>query len=103
MWIIIAVSLLAIAYLVYAYGIFQPMALESGDLNNPLFVYYSWKGPKESIGNQFINIHAQAEKHFKLSNAFGIYYSLPEKELWDCVLGVLVNQGEKHNVDAFIS
>lgn len=40
--------------------------------------------------------------HFKLSNCFGIYLSLPEEPVWKCVLGILVNPGEKLKVESFL-
>ena len=54
MWILIAIAVIIIlAYLVYAYGVFSPMALYQETLQNTTFLYFSWKGPKREVGEPF--------------------------------------------------
>ena len=102
MWILILIALVALLCTLYLYGAFKPMTLYRDELRNPLLLFYSWKGPKGKIGDEFGKITAVSDKYFKLSDCFGIYYSLPEKELWDCALGLIVNVGELHKVDDFL-
>ena len=50
MWLIIGgILIILVTYLIDLYGVFRPMDLYTDSLNNPVFLYFSWKGPKEKL------------------------------------------------------
>lgn len=54
MWVLIAIAVsVLLAYLLYAYGIFNPMTLYKETMPNTTLLYFSWKGPKEDLGTPF--------------------------------------------------
>lgn len=78
MWEIIFISVVvALAVVIYLHGVFSPITLYEKKINDPLMLYYSYKGSKEGLGSEFEKIGQAAKKHFKLSDTFGIYYSMP--------------------------
>ena len=104
MWVLIAIVVIVLlAYLLYAYGVFSPMTLYQETLQNTTLLYFSWKGSKEELGTPFSEVEKAKQDYFKLSNHFGIYYSLPDKEVWDCVVGIVVNAGERNKIDGFLA
>ena len=54
MWLIIGgIVIILVTYLIDTYGVFKHMNLYSDSLNNPIFLYFSWKGPKEKLSQPF--------------------------------------------------
>jgi hypothetical protein len=103
MWILIIAILVLLVYLADKYGVFHSLTITTETLNNPILLYYSWKGAKEDLKAEHEKIAEKTKEHFKISDGFGIYYSQPEKPLWDCVLGLLVNTGEIHKIQNFLN
>lgn len=51
MWVIACIVIIAtLAVLLYLHGVFKPLTIYEEQINNPLMLYYSYKGPKESLG-----------------------------------------------------
>lgn len=54
MWIYIFGALLILGViLAYAFGILTPISTFKDKLKRPTLLYYSWKGTKMEIGDQF--------------------------------------------------
>lgn len=47
MWILICIAVIAVlAFLVYLHGVFKPISLYDGEIQNPQMLYYSYKGSR---------------------------------------------------------
>lgn len=103
MWITLFIIVAAVLGLLYLYGVFRPVTTYADKWLAPHLIYYTWRGKSHEISGEFGQIAKDLQEgKFKLATCFGIYYTEPREEVWDCVLGFEVNRGEAAKVEAFL-
>jgi hypothetical protein len=102
MWFWLLLVLAALLALAYLYGLFSPVTTYRDKWLAPHLLHFTFRGRRELIGDQFDQIKRDIDGHFSLATCFGIYFSLPEQPVWECVLGFQVNEGESAKVAGFL-